>query len=159
MTIEQIRLTEECGVRKERVVMNVQQEQKQGHVSYISTPAVVEKGAVPTSGAVTEKAGGELQRRLLDARLHWCQKNRAGAGQGDEREGWLAEEEGLHDAVLGRERVELIRLCYPSQVERYRLGFHDGQALLRIPLTALRQHHFYGGAVPRSSYNYKEEYR
>ena len=139
--------------------MNIQQEQKQGHVPYTSTPVMVENGAVPMSGAVTEKVGGKLQRRLLHARLHWCQKNRVHAGQRDEKEGWLAEEEGLHDAVMGRERVELIRLYYPSQVERYRLGFHDGQALLRIPLAALRQHHFYGGAVPRSFYNYKEKYR
>ncbi|MDO9116337.1 MAG: hypothetical protein Q7U39_00145 [Nitrospira sp.] len=135
--------------------MNIQPEQKQGRVPSASTPAMPESVVVPISGAVAEKVSGELQRRLLDARLHWCQKNRVYAKQRDEKEGWLAEEEGLHDAVLGRERVELIRLCYPSQVERYRLGFHDGQALLRIPLAAMRQHHSYGGAVPRSSYNYR----
>lgn len=135
--------------------MNFQREQKQGYVPYAFTPAMVENGAASLSGAVAEKVGGGLQRRLLDARLHWCQKNRAHTGQRDEKEGWLAEEEGLHDAVLGRERIDLIRVCYPSQVERYRLGFHDGQALLRIPLAAMKQHHFYGGAVPRSSYNYK----
>jgi len=106
------------------------------------------------SGAITEKVGGYLQRRLLDARLHWCRKNRANAFQRDEREGWLAEEEGVRDAVLGRERVALIRLCYPSQVKRYRIGFHDAQALLRIPLTAMKQHHFYGRTAPRSSYDY-----
>ncbi len=139
--------------------MNIQREQKQGHVPYAFTPAMVENGAASLSGAVAEKVGGDLQRRLLDARLHWCRKNRAYTGQRDEKEGWLAEEEGLHDAVLGRERVELIRLCYPSQVERYRLGFHDGQALLRIPPPAMKQHHFYGGAVPRFSYNYKEKNR
>ncbi len=153
--MKHIRLTEGCGVRKEGVVMNIQLEQKQGHVPYTFTQAMVENGAALLSGAVAEKVGGDLQRRLLDARLHWCRKNRAHTGQRDEKEGWLAEEEGLHDAVLGRERVELIRLCYPSQVDRYRLGFHDGQALLRIPLAAMKQHHFYGGAVPRSFYNYK----
>ncbi len=139
--------------------MTIQQEQIQGHGPYPTAPEMPESVVVPISSAVAERVGGELQRRLLDARLHWCQKNRAHTGQRDEKEGWLAEEEGLHDAVMGRERVELIRLCYPSQVERYRLGFHDGQALLRIPLAALRQHHFYGGAVPRSFYNYKEKYR
>lgn len=135
--------------------MNIQREQKQGYVPYAFTPAMVENGAASLSGAVAEKVGGGLQRRLLDARLYWCQKNRAHTGQRDEKEGWLAEEEGLHDAVLGRERIDLIRVCYPSQVERYRLSFHDGQALLRIPLAAMKQHHFYGGAVPRSSYNFK----
>lgn len=139
--------------------MNIQRELKQGQVPYSSNPPVVEKGAAPLADAATEKVAGVEQRRLLDARLHWCQKNRARTGQRDEKEGWLAEEEGLHDAVLGRERVDLIRLCYPSQVERYRLGFHDGQALLRIPLAAVRQHHSYGGAVPRSSCNGKENNR
>jgi len=139
--------------------MAIQQKRIQGPGPYASTPAMPERVAVPISSAVAEKVGGDLQRRLLEARLHWCQKNRAHTGQRDEKEGWLAEEEGLHDAVLGRERVDLIRVCYPSQVERYRLGFHDGQALLRIPPAALRQHHFYGGAVPRSSYNYREKNR
>ncbi|THJ21327.1 MAG: hypothetical protein CAF44_009260 [Nitrospira sp. CG24D] len=135
--------------------MNIQPEQKQGRVPSASTPAMPESVALPISGAVAERVGGDLQRRLLDARLYWCQKNRAHTGQRDEKEGWLAEEEGLHDAALGRERVDLIRLCYPSQVERYRLGFHDGQALLLIPLAAMKQHHFYGGAVPRSPHNSK----
>ena len=157
--MKQTRLTEGCGVRKERVVMTIQQEQIQGPGSYGSTPAMLESVAVPITGAGAERVGGDLQRSLLDARLHWCQKNRAHTGQRDEKEGWLAEEEGLHDAVLGRERIDLIRLCYPSQVERYRLGFHDGQALLRVPLAAMRQHHFYGGAVPRSSCNGKENNR
>jgi hypothetical protein len=98
----------------------------------------------------------QLKVSLLNARLHWCRNNRIQTGLRDEKEGWLAEEEGLHDAVLGRERIELIHLCYPSQVERYRLGFHDGQALLCIPLTAMRQHHFHGGTAPRSSSNDKE---
>lgn len=137
----------------------IQQGQIQGCGPYASMPAMPESVVVPISGAVAEKVGGDLQRRLLDARIHWCRKNRAHTGQRDEKEGWLAEEEGLHDAVLGRERVDLIRLCYPSQVERYRLGFHDGQALLRIPLAAMRQHHFYGGAAPRASYNNKEKNR
>lgn len=124
--------------------MNIQRELKQGQVPYSSKPGAVEKGAAPLSDAATEKVVGVEQRRLLDARLHWCRLSRTQSGQRDEKEGWLAEEEGLHDAVLGRERVELIRLCYPSQVERYRLGFQDGQALLRIPLAAMRQHRGYG---------------
>lgn len=139
--------------------MSIQQKHIQEHGPYASTPAMPERVAVPISSAGAERVGGDLQRRLVDARLRWCQENRARTGQRDEKEGWLAEEEGLHDAVLGRERVDLIRLCYPSQVERYRLGFHDGQALLRIPPAAVRQHHFYGGAAPRSSYNYKEKTR
>lgn len=131
-------------IRNEGGVMNIQRELQQGQVPYTSTPVVVEKDAASLSDTATEKAAGGEQRGLLDARLHWCRLSRTQTGQRDEKEGWLAEEEGLHDAALGRERVELIRLCYPSQVERYRLGFQDGQTLLRIPLAAIRQHHGYG---------------
>jgi hypothetical protein len=72
----------------------------------------------------------DLKLRLLNARLDWCKRLRLRAGTRDEKEGWLAEEEGLHDALLGRDRSDLIALCYPSHVERYRLGFYDGQSLL-----------------------------
>ena len=83
----------------------------------------------------------ELRLRLLHARLEWCQRLRTLTGSREEKEGWLAEEEGLRDALLGRERTGLIRVCYPSQVERYRLGFHDGHALLFLsPSGTLRRH-------------------
>ena len=72
----------------------------------------------------------ELKLDLLNERLDWCKRERMQVGLREEKEGWLAEEEGLQDAVLGRERVDLIRLCYPAHVERYRLGFRDGQWLL-----------------------------
>lgn len=125
-----------------------QRGQIQGQVPYISTPKMLENAAVPMSGAVKQKRAGDLQQRLLKARLHWCQKNRSQAGALDEKEGWLAEEEGLHDAFVGRERVELIRLCYPAQIERYRLGFHDGQALLCPSLMEMRRLPFSGVAGP-----------
>lgn len=72
----------------------------------------------------------DLKLRLLNARLEWCKRLRFRAGTREEKDGWMAEEEGLHDALLGRDRSDLIALCYPSHVERYRLGFYDGQSLL-----------------------------
>ena len=66
---------------------------------------------------------------LLKTRLDWCQKMRTQFGlREEEKEAWLAEENGLRDAVIG---TELIRICYPFQVERYQLGFEDGQTLVR----------------------------
>lgn len=73
-----------------------------------------------------------LKLDFLNVRLDWCKRERIQAGLREEKEGWMAEEEGLHDAILGRERVDLIRLCYPAHVERYRLGFRDGQGLLAM---------------------------
>jgi len=70
---------------------------------------------------------------LLNTRIDCCKRLRLQACTKDEKDGWLAEEEGLHDALLGRERTDLIRVCYPSQVERYWLGFHDGLSLLNLP--------------------------
>jgi hypothetical protein len=87
----------------------------------------------PSSSNMKEKETTNLRQGLLAARLEWCLRQRMRATERDDKEGWLAEEEGLRDSLLNRDRADLIRLCYPSQVERYRLGFHDGQALLRLP--------------------------
>ena len=85
----------------------------------------------------------ELRQRLLNVRIEWCKQLRARTGTREAKEGWLAEEEGLRDALLGRDRSALIRVCYPSQVERYQLGFEDGQALLRFSPSRKVRLHFY----------------
>lgn len=83
----------------------------------------------------------DLRQRMLNVRIEWCQRLRDRTGTREAKEAWLAEEEGLRDSMLGRDRTALISLCYPSQVERYRLGFDDGQALLRFsPSKKLRLH-------------------
>ena len=74
----------------------------------------------------------DLKLHQLNRRLNWCHQLRIRTGTRDEKEGWLAEEKGLRDALCGRDRTDLIRVYYPSQVERYRLGFHDGQALVNF---------------------------
>ena len=66
------------------------------------------------------------------ARIHWCQKQQVTARTELELEGWCAEEEGLRDALLHRDRAFLYQ-CSPSVVlQRYVIGLEDGGALNRI---------------------------
>ena len=74
----------------------------------------------------------DLKLHQLNRRLNWCHQLRIRTGIRDEKEGWLAEEKGLRDALLGKDRTDLIRVCYPLQMERYRLGLDDGQALVNF---------------------------
>jgi len=78
----------------------------------------------------------QLRLRLLNARLDWCHRLRALSRTREEKEGWLAEEEGLRDAFRGRDRSDLIRVCFPAHVERYRLGFDDGLRTRDLRITA-----------------------
>lgn len=64
-------------------------------------------------------------------RIHWCQyQQQLKTVTRDEREGWWAEEAGLMDALLGRDRTAFMKAGHPSQFTRYLCGLHDGQALL-----------------------------
>ena len=67
----------------------------------------------------------------LNERIEWCQRERLRARTWDEHEGWVAEITGLCDAFRGSDRTTLARVCYPSHVDRYQLGFRDGQAIMR----------------------------
>ena len=63
---------------------------------------------------------------FLVARLEWCQRQGTQALTQAELEGWRAEEEGLRDALLNRDRTYQYR-CSPSGVlERYAMGLEDG---------------------------------
>lgn len=66
------------------------------------------------------------------SRIEWCRLERKGAVTRDEEEGWQAEEAGLIDALLGRDRTESRRNSHPSLLQRYQLGLQDGQALIRL---------------------------
>lgn len=66
------------------------------------------------------------------SRIEWCRLRRKWAVTREEEEGWQAEEAGLTDALLGRDRTEIRRNCHPSLLERYQLGLQDGQALMRL---------------------------
>jgi len=66
------------------------------------------------------------------ARIHWCQKQQVTARTELELEEWCAEEEGLRDALLHRDRAFLYQ-CSPSVVlQRYVMGREDGGALILI---------------------------
>ena len=68
----------------------------------------------------------------LIARIEWCQRQGTQARTQAELEGWRAEEEGLRDALLNRDRMYQYR-CSPAGVlERYAMGLEDGQVLIRV---------------------------
>ena len=71
-----------------------------------------------------------LSRDQILSRIEWCWLQRKGAVTRDEEEGWYAEEAGLIDALLGRDRTEI---THPCLLSRYQLGLRDGQALLHFP--------------------------
>lgn len=64
-------------------------------------------------------------------RIEWCRRQRAKACTETEVEGWHAEEEGLEDALLSRNHTSEYQQSPPEVFERYMLGLHDGQALMR----------------------------
>jgi hypothetical protein len=48
-----------------------------------------------------------------------------------ELDGWHAEEEGLRDALLNRDRSSQYRFGPSGVFERYAMGLQDGRALIR----------------------------
>ena len=65
-------------------------------------------------------------------RIVWCRRLRKQAPTRAEEEGWLAEEQGLRDALLTRDHSYHYRSQLPSVFDRYLLGFQDAQALIRM---------------------------
>jgi hypothetical protein len=66
------------------------------------------------------------------ARIEWCRTQRTQARTQAELERWRAEEDGLRDALLNRDHTNHYRYSPPEVFERYTMGFHDGQALIRV---------------------------
>ncbi len=67
----------------------------------------------------------------VNVRIEWCRRQVAQACTEPEVDGWRAEENGLRDAVMNRDRTDDYRLCPPGILARYVLGFQDGTVLLR----------------------------
>ena len=65
-------------------------------------------------------------------RIAWCQEQKARVHLDPEREGWTAEEAGLQDALLSKDRTNQYRACSPEVFDRYVTGLQDGRALIRI---------------------------
>jgi hypothetical protein len=71
-----------------------------------------------------------LASTLVEKRLARCRVQREHAIAEGEAERFRAEEEGLLDAMLGRNRSEMYGQDQESLRESYRRGLHEGQALL-----------------------------
>src|SRR5262245_34031693 len=77
----------------------------------------------------------DLQREAdtsisLVARIEWCRQQRRQARTQADAEGWRAEEEGLRDAFLDRDRryPHQYRSSMPCEVfGRYAMGLEDGR--------------------------------
>jgi hypothetical protein len=67
----------------------------------------------------------------INDRIAWCRKQSVLAPTEPELDGWRAEEEGLRDAVMGRDHTNDYSLCIPEVFERYVRGFQEGTVLLR----------------------------
>ena len=71
----------------------------------------------------------EQSTNAILSRMKWCRLQRRKAVRRDEEAGWYAEEAGLIDALLGKDRTAT---THPSLLERYKYGLEDGQALVRL---------------------------
>jgi hypothetical protein len=69
---------------------------------------------------------------LIVARLAWCRIQRKQATTREEAERLRAEEEGLIDAMLERNRLERYEQAQQFRREHYELGLQDGQALMGL---------------------------
>ncbi len=71
-------------------------------------------------------------RTTIGARIEWCRRQETQACTRAELDAWRAEEEGLRDALLNRDRTYQYRYS-PSRIfERYAIGLQDGRALIRL---------------------------
>jgi len=67
------------------------------------------------------------------SRIEWCRlQQHLHSITKDERAGWRAEEAGLVDALVCRDRNPYMREEHRSQCIRYQCGLEDGRALLRL---------------------------
>jgi hypothetical protein len=72
-----------------------------------------------------------LATKSIVWRIEWCRRQTMQACERLELDGWQAEEDGLRDALLNRDRSSQYRFGPPSLFERYAMGLQDGRALLR----------------------------
>ena len=73
----------------------------------------------------------EYKTNSIASRIEWCRRQKTQARTQLEREGWQAEVEGLHDALLNRVHTNQYQHCPPGVFKRYVIGFQDGEALIR----------------------------
>ena len=67
------------------------------------------------------------------SRIAWCRlQQQLHLLTQEERAGWRAEEDGLMDALFGRNRKASMRETHRAHLVRYHCGLEDGMALLRF---------------------------
>ena len=67
------------------------------------------------------------------SRVAWCRSQQElHSLTREERAGWRAEDDGLMDALFGRNRTTSMSENHRSQLTRYQCGLEDGIALLRF---------------------------
>jgi hypothetical protein len=74
----------------------------------------------------------------LASRIEWCRRRKTPACSQLELEGWEAEEAGLRDALLNRDRTTQYQQRPPGVFKRYAIGLQDGRSMLRT--VAVLQH-------------------
>ena len=79
-------------------------------------------------------------RNFLIARIAWCQQQKLKAPTEAELEAWCAEEEGLWDALLDRDRTYHFQNSPLAVFERYALGLEDARTLIRAAWVGRKLH-------------------
>ena len=69
--------------------------------------------------------------KSIASRIEWCRRQSTQTCTPLEAAGWQAEEDGLWDALLNRDHTTQYQQGPPAVLERYVLGFQDGDAMLR----------------------------
>lgn len=92
------------------------------------------KYCLPVKGNSTERKGTAmaLSSTLIESRLAWCRFQRVQAITKEDAAIYLAEEEGLLDAILGRNRAERYGQDQRARRTSYETGLLDGRALLGL---------------------------
>lgn len=74
----------------------------------------------------------EFFSTLIGKRLAQCRVRQKQANTKEEADRLLAEEEGLLDAILGRNRLQMYCQDHKARRESYELGLLDGQILMGL---------------------------
>jgi hypothetical protein len=68
-----------------------------------------------------------LATKSIVWRIEWCRRQTMQACERLELDGWHAEEEGLRDALLNRDRSNQYRFGPSGVFERYAMGLRTGE--------------------------------
>ena len=80
----------------------------------------------------------------IASRIEWCRRQSMHVCSPREVAGWEAEEDGLWDALLNRDRTNQYRQRPPELFARYAMGLQDGRVMMRMTM-------IYRQVAPRTS--------